>query len=71
MMAFAPMDPATRNWGNETTSPGVVIDGGGASSITGSHNYMKAGSYTVTLTVTDDGSCTTHSSSGVVVDKPK
>ena len=70
MMAFAPMDLVTRNWSDGTTSPDVVTGSGGASSITGSHNYMKAGSYTVTLTVTDDG-CATHSSSAVIVDKPK
>jgi len=44
----------TWNWGDGTTSAGVVTEGGGAGTVSGSHSYATAGSYTVKITVTDD-----------------
>ncbi len=44
---------ATWNWGDGTSSAGVVSEQSGSGSVTGSHAYAIAGVYTVTLTVTD------------------
>ncbi len=44
---------ATWNWGDGTSSAGVVNEQSGSGSVTGSHAYATAGVYTVTLTVTD------------------
>jgi YVTN family beta-propeller protein len=40
-------------WGDETASPGVVTESGGAGTVAGSHTYTRAGVYTVQLQVTD------------------
>lgn len=45
---------ATWDWGDGTTSSGSVTESGGSGSVTGSHTYTAAGSYTVKLTVKDD-----------------
>ncbi len=42
------------DWGDGTTTNGVVTEANGTGSVTGSHAYAKAGVYTVTLTVFDD-----------------
>lgn len=45
---------AVFDWGDGTSSPGTVSEANGSGSVTGSHTYLAAGFYTVTLTVTDD-----------------
>lgn len=47
---------AVWNWGDGTTSPGIVDEIPGSGSVTGNHVYGTPGVYTVTLTVTDDNS---------------
>jgi hypothetical protein len=42
------------SWGDSNSSAGVVTETNGSGSVTGSHSYGSVGSYTVTLTVTDD-----------------
>jgi hypothetical protein len=44
---------AVWDWGDETTSAGIVSETDGSRSVEGSHIYATAGVYTVTLTVTD------------------
>ncbi|MBV8078916.1 MAG: VCBS repeat-containing protein, partial [Actinobacteria bacterium] len=43
------------DWGDGTTSGGVVTGSGGAFTLTGAHVYQHAGSRSVHVTVTDDG----------------
>jgi PKD repeat protein len=45
---------AVVDWGDGTTSPGVVSEAGGNGSVSGGHAYAAAGTYTVAVTVTDD-----------------
>ncbi|MDZ4784068.1 MAG: PKD domain-containing protein [Planctomycetia bacterium] len=45
---------ATIDWGDGTTTPGTIAEGGGAGTISGSHTYADNGIYTVTVTVFDD-----------------
>ena len=47
---------ATINWGDNTTSTGTITKSGTTYTVKGSHSYAKAGSYTVTTTVTEAGS---------------
>ena len=42
------------NWGDATTSSGVVTESNGNGTCTGSHTYTSTGSYTIAVTVTDD-----------------
>jgi hypothetical protein len=42
------------DWGDNSTSSGIVTEANGSGSVAGSHTYSTAGVYTVMLTVTDD-----------------
>jgi uncharacterized protein len=62
---------ATWDWGDGTTSAGVVTETKGSGSVTGSHAYAVAGIFTVTLTVTDkDGGSAQSSFQSVIVYNP-
>src|SRR5439155_5612441 len=41
------------DWGDGTTSAGVVTESGGSGTLTGAHTYAAAGIFTIGLTVTD------------------
>lgn len=58
---------ALYNWGDGTTSPGVVIETGVSWYVNGNHAYTAAGVYTITLTVTDSISSSGESVSDYVV----
>jgi len=45
---------ATIDWGDATTSAGIVSGGGGSFTVSGTHTYAAQGSFTVTVTLTDD-----------------
>jgi hypothetical protein len=45
---------ATWDWGDTTSVAGSVVESGGSGTVTGSQVYSEPGTYTVTLTVTDD-----------------
>ncbi len=62
---------AVWNWGDNTTSTGVVTESNGSGSVTGSHVYSTDGVYTITLTVTDkDGGVGTSVFQYVVIYNP-
>jgi PKD repeat protein len=60
---------ATINWGDATTSAGTVSESAGNGSVTGSHAYAAAGTYTLSITIVDDdaGTVTGTAVSRVVV----
>jgi hypothetical protein len=45
---------ATINWGDGTTSAGVITDTRGAISVSGTHTYASSGQDAVTVSLTDD-----------------
>jgi hypothetical protein len=45
---------ATINWGDGTTSAGVITDRRGVISVSGTHTYASSGQDAVTVTLTDD-----------------
>jgi len=59
---------ATVDWGDATTSVGVVSGPtGGPFTVTGSHQYTEEGPYVVTVKVTDDGDSVTSASGTTTV----
>jgi hypothetical protein len=56
---FASDFTATINWGDTTTSAGVVTGGSnGIFTVTGTHTYTVSATFPITVTLTDDGSGT-------------
>ncbi len=45
---------ATINWGDASTTAGVVSGGSGTFTVSGSHTYTSAGTFPLTVTLTDD-----------------
>jgi len=45
---------ATINWGDTTTTAGIVSGGSGTFLVSGSHTYAGAGTFPVTVTLSDD-----------------
>jgi hypothetical protein len=45
---------ATIDWGDSTTTAGIVTGGGGSFTVSGLHTYSTPGSYPVKVTLTDD-----------------
>ena len=43
---------ATINWGDGTTSPGIVTGAGGRFNVAGTHAYFSSGRYSITVTIT-------------------
>lgn len=44
---------ATWNWGDGSTTTGIVSEAGGSGTVAGAHTYTTLGVYTITLTVID------------------
>jgi uncharacterized protein (TIGR03118 family) len=50
---------ATINWGDATTSPGVIAaNGSGGFTVTGTHTYTTASNFVITVTINDSGGAT-------------
>jgi len=58
---------ATIDWGDGSSSPGVMSGSGGSYVASGSHTYAAAGQYTITVTVVDEGGSTTGAAAGTSV----
>ena len=61
---------ATIDWGDNTASPGTVSETAGSGGVSASHVYGTAGSYTISVTITDDDNGDTTSTTTVVVNAP-
>ncbi|WP_440956237.1 PKD domain-containing protein [Methanosarcina sp. Mfa9] len=58
---------AVWNWGDGTSSGGIVIESGVSGTVSGTHIYSSAGIYQINLTVTDDDLGSNYSVSNYVV----
>jgi hypothetical protein len=58
---------ASIDWGDGTSSTGTVAGSGGSYTVSGSHTYAEAGSYTVTVAIADDGGSSASATSTVDV----
>src|SRR5581483_1953226 len=60
---------ATIDWGDATTSAGVVSGGSGAFQVSGTHTYAATGNYPVMVTLSDDapGTATATTTSTAVI----
>jgi uncharacterized repeat protein (TIGR01451 family) len=58
---------ATIDWGDSSSSPGVISGSGGSYVASGGHTYAAAGPYTITVTVVDEGGSTTGAAAGTSV----
>lgn len=62
---------AVWEWGDGTTSSGVINTSNSTKTITGNHTYSTAGTYTVKLTVTDSyGNTSSRTSESITVNNP-
>jgi uncharacterized repeat protein (TIGR01451 family) len=61
---------ATIDWGDGSSSSGVVSGSGGSYVADGSHTYAAAGPYTITVTVVDEGGSTTGAAAATSVVAP-
>src|SRR5262249_47565224 len=63
---------ATIDWGDGSSSSGLVSGGSGTFAVSGSHTYATAGQYTLTATLADDapGTATASATSNVTVFAP-
>ena len=60
---------ATINWGDATSTAGVISGGGGTFTVSGTHTYAAIGPFVVTVTLTDDapGTATATAASAATV----
>jgi streptogramin lyase len=58
---------AVLDWGDGTTTQGIVSETNGSGDVVGSHTYMAIGDYTVNLTVSDNSGGSTQSSVQITV----
>ena len=58
---------ASINWGDGTSSTGVVSEAAGVGTVTGSRLYTTTGNYTITFTLTDDDGATSTTTKSVSI----
>jgi hypothetical protein len=61
---------ATVDWGDGTTTAGVIGTAGSAFNVTGSHVYAEDGTHTITVTIADVGGSTATASSTANITEP-
>jgi PKD repeat protein len=64
---------ASINWGDGTTTKGNVATSGSKFSVSGTHTYNKAGTFTIKISIKDDGGSTASATTTVTIagSKPK